>query len=59
LIIQYAECEILLPDGRTEQVDAKAGETLWTKGGKHLPENAGTKPFELILVELKTKSQEK
>jgi hypothetical protein len=44
------------PDGKTEQVDAKAGETRWTKGGKHLPENAGTKPFELILVELKTKS---
>jgi quercetin dioxygenase-like cupin family protein len=44
------------PDGKTEQVDAKAGETRWTKGGKHLPENAGTKPFELILVELKIES---
>jgi quercetin dioxygenase-like cupin family protein len=44
------------PDGKSEQVDAKGGETRWTKGGKHLPENLGTKPFELILVELKTKS---
>jgi quercetin dioxygenase-like cupin family protein len=43
------------PDGKTEEVRAKAGETRWTKGGKHLPENVGAKKFELILVELKTK----
>jgi quercetin dioxygenase-like cupin family protein len=43
------------PDGKTEELRAKAGETRWTKGGKHLPENVGSKKFELILVELKTK----
>jgi len=32
--------------------------TLWTPAGKHLPENTGDKPFELILVEMKSKSKE-
>jgi hypothetical protein len=26
---------------------------VWTPAGKHLPENIGDQPFELILVELK------
>ena len=33
---------------------AKAGEVQWEAGGSHLPENVGTKPLELILVELKS-----
>jgi len=28
----------------------------WSEAGKHLPENLGDKPFELIVVELKTKT---
>jgi len=45
-----------LPDGKTQDAPAKAGATEWDGGGKHLPENVGDKPFELILVELKGKS---
>ncbi len=41
------------PDGKTEEVQLKAGQTQWTKAGTHLPENLGDSPFELILVELK------
>ena len=44
------------PDGKSRDVPAKAGSTQWTPAGKHLPENIGDKPFELILVELKGKS---
>jgi quercetin dioxygenase-like cupin family protein len=44
------------PDGKSREVPAKAGSTQWTPAGKHLPENIGDKPFELILVELKGKS---
>jgi quercetin dioxygenase-like cupin family protein len=44
-----------LPDGKTQDVPAKAGAVQWDGGGKHLPENTGDKPFELILVELKSK----
>jgi quercetin dioxygenase-like cupin family protein len=43
-----------LPDGKTIENGQKAGTTMWTPAGKHLPENTGNKPFELILVELKS-----
>ena len=45
------------PDGKTEENHGKAGGIGWIKAGKHLPENEGTKKFELILVELKTKAK--
>ena len=44
-----------LADGKTNSSDVKAGMVQWEAGGKHLPENVGDKPFELILVELKGK----
>jgi hypothetical protein len=43
-----------LPDGKTQDAPVKAGAAQWTDAGEHLPENVGDKPFELILVELKT-----
>ena len=46
-----------LPDGKTIETSQKAGSTLWTPAGKHLPENTGKKAFELILVEMKTKKK--
>ncbi len=42
-------------DGKTREQSVKAGQTIYTPGGKHLPENVGAKPYELILVELKGK----
>ena len=45
------------PNGKSEEMTGKAGQTLWTPAGKHLPENTGDKPFELIVVELKTKKK--
>jgi quercetin dioxygenase-like cupin family protein len=47
------------PDGKTEDMQVKAGESRWTKAGKHLPENVGDKPFDLILVELKPRAAAK
>ena len=44
-----------MPDGKTVDAPVKAGSTQWDPGGVHQPENTGEKPFELILVELKTK----
>ena len=43
------------PNGKTQDTTAKAGETRWTPAGLHLPENTGDQPFEVILVELKTR----
>lgn len=44
-----------LPDGKTEESQDKSGETRWLAAGKHLAENLGDKPLELILVELKSR----
>ena len=43
------------PDGKTTESHFKAGQIMWEDAGKHLPENTGDKPFELILVELKAR----
>lgn len=45
-----------MPDGKTQDAPVKAGSVEWSKAGEHLPENLGDKPFELILIELKTKA---
>ena len=42
------------PDGKSEEMRTKAGDTKWLPAGKHLPENLSDQPLELILVELKT-----
>ena len=41
------------PNGTTQDINSKAGETQWTPAGLHLPENTSDQPFEVILVELK------
>lgn len=45
-----------MPDGKTEEPPLKAGSVQWAEPGQHLPENVGDKPFEVIVVELKTKT---
>jgi len=50
------QSKFTFPDGKTQDAPVKAGTTMWTPAGKHLPENTGTKPFELILVETKAKA---
>jgi quercetin dioxygenase-like cupin family protein len=47
------QAKFTLPDGKVIEQPIKAGTTQWDGGGKHLPENAGDKPFEVIVVELK------
>jgi quercetin dioxygenase-like cupin family protein len=41
------------PDGKSEETSGKKGEAIFTPAGAHLPENIGTGPIDLILVELK------
>jgi quercetin dioxygenase-like cupin family protein len=43
------------PDGKSTQVNAKAGEVKHLPAGSHLPQNTGDKPMEVIVVELKGK----
>src|SRR5213593_1887099 len=43
------------PKGEPQQINSKAEQTQWTPAGIHLPENTGDQPFEVILVELKSR----
>jgi quercetin dioxygenase-like cupin family protein len=43
------------PDGKTEEISWKAGQTIWLPAIKHQPDNLTDKPFELIQIELKVK----
>ena len=41
------------PDGKSQALPGKAGESSWAPAGSHLPQNVGDKPFQVIVVELK------
>ena len=42
-----------MPDGTSEDLPSEVGAAQWSDGDKHLPENVGNEPLEVILVELK------
>lgn len=42
-----------LPDGKVLETTSEKGQAIWTPAGKHLPQNVGDEPLEVILVELK------
>jgi quercetin dioxygenase-like cupin family protein len=44
------------PDGRTEDLQWKAGEVYWGFAAQHLPENLGNQRNEMLLFELKPNS---
>ena len=44
------------PNGTTEERNSKAGDVIWTPATVHQPENVGTAPMEIILVELKSRT---
>jgi quercetin dioxygenase-like cupin family protein len=46
-------------DGKSEDRNSKAGQVIWTPAIMHLPENTSGQPFEVILVELKSKAPTK
>jgi len=55
IFLTDAQGKFTLPDGTTQAPEMKAHTTMWTPAGKHLPENVSDKPFELVLVEMKSK----
>jgi len=40
-------------DGKSQDLSSKAHDAIWTDAGKHLPENLGDKPMEVMVIELK------
>ena len=41
------------PDDKSEEVSGKKGDAVFSPAGAHLPENIGSGPIDVILVELK------
>ena len=48
-----AHAKFTYPDGKSEDIKAKAGSVQHMDAFTHLPENTSKKPFEVIQVELK------
>ena len=42
-----------LPDGTSQDNNVKAHDANWADAGKHLPENVGDQPLEVMVIELK------
>ena len=55
IFVTDANGKFTFPDGKTEAITRKAGDALWTPAVTHQPENTGSQPFEVILVEMKGK----
>jgi quercetin dioxygenase-like cupin family protein len=43
-----------MPDGKTQNNSGKSGQALYTPAVVHDPENTGDKPFDAIVIELKS-----
>jgi quercetin dioxygenase-like cupin family protein len=48
-----AKGKFTFPDGKTQDMTTKTGETMYTEAVTHLPEDTGDTPLDLVLVELK------
>jgi quercetin dioxygenase-like cupin family protein len=55
VLLTDGRIKFTLPDGKSEERDVKAGQSVWNIAGKHQPENLGDRPFEVVLIEMKTK----
>ncbi|HEX5410645.1 MAG TPA: cupin domain-containing protein [Terriglobia bacterium] len=55
VVVFLTDCKgrFTYPDGKTEDIEGKAGQTIYTQATEHLPENTGRQPFELLQIELK------
>lgn len=53
VFLSDARVRFTYPDGRTEEHEGTAGQTMYNKAGDHIPENTGERPFEVIVIELK------
>jgi quercetin dioxygenase-like cupin family protein len=57
VFLSTSKAKFSFPDGTsTSDAGGKAGSVRFAEAGKHLPENIGTTPIDVVLVELKGKS---
>ena len=53
VFLEDQKAKMTHPDGKSEEMSGKKGEAVFTAADAHLPENIGTGPIDVILVELK------
>ena len=56
ILLADANAKVTTPDGKTNDLHAKAGAATWRAAGTHIVENVGTQPMQGILVEPKKPS---
>lgn len=54
IMLTDGDIRFTYPDGKVEDIRAQAGQVLSFPAHEHLPENLGDKPFEAVIVELKS-----
>ena len=59
IFVTDATGKFSFPKDPVQEFKSKAGQVQWNTAVTHLPENTGDQPFEVILVELKSKSTAK
>ncbi len=52
-VLNDATFKLTFPDGKSNEVDLKAGQTIWMDRGAHSTENVGTSEGHNLVVELK------
>jgi quercetin dioxygenase-like cupin family protein len=53
VVLTDGRVRFMFPDGRVRERDVKAGDIHWHPAGEHCPENIGSTPLEVVLIELK------
>jgi beta-alanine degradation protein BauB len=53
IVLAASKMKFTGDDGKSQEVEMKAGDSMWSPAGKHMGENTGKEPIEAIIVELK------
>jgi quercetin dioxygenase-like cupin family protein len=53
-VLSAGKLKTTLPDGKTVETEAQAGQALWSDGGGHEQVNVGTTETRALVVEMKT-----
>lgn len=53
-VMKNTKFKLTFPEGKTNEVDLKAGQTLWMEAGSHATENIGTTEGHNLVIELKS-----
>ena len=56
VFLDAQKAKMTYPDGKTEEMSPKKGDAVFTPAGAHLPENIGSGPIDVVLVEMKKPS---